>query len=61
MEEHYLNGDKYELRKGEETPFDPNKLYTYLNGEMFMPVENVEEFHRVLKRADLRELVKEKE
>ncbi len=61
MEEHYVDGDKYELRKGEETPFNPEKLYAYLNDEMFMPVENVEEFHRVLKRAGLRGLVKEKE
>lgn len=50
---YHIKGRKYELKNGEETPFNPNKMYVYLNGEMFMPVESEKEFHDILRRKGL--------
>lgn len=55
----YVEGRKYELKDGEDTPFNPDKLYVYLNDEMFTPVESEREFNEILKREGLLDLIDE--
>lgn len=57
----YIDGNKYELKDGKDTPFKRDSLYVYLNKEMFIPIESVEEFYDILERAGLTDGLKGEE
>lgn len=55
----YTTSVEYELKTGEGTPFDPDKWYVYLNGDMFQQVSGPTQGLEVIMRDDqfMRELL----